>query len=274
MRTSAASLQLIRPDSLADALRTLDENPSLVPIAGCTDVYVGLNAGMPGATSFLDLWPLDELREIGVRDGAISIGALVTHTSIQESALVRSRLPILGAACREIGGVQIQRRGTLGGNVANGSPAGDTLPVLAAADATVVLQSVEGERRVAFTDFYTGYRQSVRRPNELIVAVELPPVAHPQWFRKVGTRVAQAISKVVMAVIGRDQPRIALGSVAPTVIRCRETERAIAQGASPDEASTVLAREMQPIDDIRSTATYRRQVAANLLRRWMADVAQ
>src|SRR5918992_1846014 len=214
MRTAAASLELVRPRSLDEALRQISEEPELVPIAGCTDVFVGLNAGTFGATRFIDLWPLEVLREVGVRNGAVSVGALVTHTMVQESPLITSRLPILAAACREIGGIQIQRRGTLGGNVANGSPAGDTLPVLAAAEAVVVLRSASGERRVPFTSFFTGYRTTVRRADELIVALEIPPVDGRQWFRKVGTRAAQAISKIVMAAVRAPSPRIALGSVA------------------------------------------------------------
>ena len=274
MRTAAASLDLVRPRSLDEALRAMADEPSLVPIAGCTDVFVGLNAGTFPATRFLDLWALEELREIGIRNGAISIGALATHTTIQESTAVTNRVPMLAAACREIGGIQIQNRGTLGGNVANGSPAGDTLPVLAVADAVVVLRSTSRERRVPFTSFFTGYRTTVRRPDELIVAFELPPVDDVQWFRKVGTRAAQAISKVVMAVVGGERPRIAVGSVAPTVLRCTKTEAALAGGASFDDASRVLEEEVQPIDDLRSTATYRRRVCGNLLRRFGSDTAR
>lgn len=274
MKTPAGALSLLRPKTVEHALRSMGEDPSLVPIAGCTDVFVGLNAGTFPGTRFLDLWPLEELREIGIRDGAISIGALATHAMIQESAAVTGRVPILAAACREIGGIQIQNRGTLGGNVANGSPAGDTLPVLAVADAIVVLRSTTDERRVPFTSFFTGYRQTVRRPDELIVAFELPPLVDVQWFRKVGTRAAQAISKVVMAVVGGERPRIAVGSVGPTVIRCTRTEAALAGGATFEEASHVLEREIQPIDDIRSTASYRRRVCGNLLRRFGTDTGR
>ena len=274
MKTAVASLDLVRPRSVDEALRSMADDSSLVPIAGCTDVFVGLNAGTFPGTRFIDLWPLEELREIGIRNGAISIGALATHAMIQESAAVASRVPILAAACREIGGVQIQNRGTLGGNVANGSPAGDTLPVLAVAEASVVLRSSRGERRVPFTSFFTGYRKTVRQPDELIVAFELPPVTDVQWFRKVGTRAAQAISKVVMAVVGGERPRIAVGSVGPTVIRCTNTENALARGATFEEASHILEREVQPIDDIRSTASYRRRVCGNLLRRFGEDTGR
>jgi CO/xanthine dehydrogenase FAD-binding subunit len=164
--------------------------------------------------------------------------------------------------------VQIQNRGTLGGNIANASPAGDSLPVLAVADAVLVLQSAHATRRVPFNNFYMGYRQSVLRADELIVAVEFPQVDGKQWFRKVGTRAAQAISKLVMAAVRAPQPRIALGSVAPTTIRLPRTEAALANGAGIDEAASVLASEIAPIDDIRSSAEYRRTVAANLLRRF------
>jgi CO/xanthine dehydrogenase FAD-binding subunit len=180
---------------------------------------------------------------------------------------------MLVAAAREVGGPQIQHRGTIGGNVVNGSPAGDTLPVLAAVDAQLVLASAEGERRVPFTGFYTGYRASVLRPDELLVAIEVAPVEGRQWFRKVGTRAAQAISKVVMAAVRDGTPRIALGSVAPTVVRLPRTEAALAGGADVAAAQRVLAEEVRPIDDLRSTARYRLRVAANLLARFWADTA-
>ncbi len=241
-----------------------DEGP-LVPLAGCTDVYVGLNFGTVEAKRFIDLWPLDELRTIRVSGDALSIGALATYTEIIRSAQVRRRLPILAAAAREIGGVQIQNRGTLGGNVANGSPAGDSLPVLAVADAILVLASAGGERRVPFHLFYTGYRKTVLRPEELIVAVEIPRVEGRQWFRKVGTRAAQAISKVVMAAVRSDRPRVALGSVAPTVVRLPKTEAVLASGAPIAEACRILDAEIRPIDDLRSTASYRREVSGRML---------
>ena len=168
---------------------------------------------------------------------------------------------MLIAASREIGGPQIQARGTIGGNIANASPAGDTLPVLAASDAIVVLASIDGERRVPFTTFYTGYRQTVRRPDELIVAVEVPPIEGKQWFRKVGTRAAQAISRLVMAAVRAPVPRIALGSVAPTVVRLPRTEAALAAGHPIADARQVLAAEIHPIDDVRATAGYRTRVA-------------
>jgi CO/xanthine dehydrogenase FAD-binding subunit len=264
-----------------------DEGP-LVPMAGCTDLYVSLNFGTLKDTRFLNLWALDALRAIEMRGDLLVIGALATHSDLIRSPLVRRRIPMLAAAAREVGGVQIQNRGTLGGNVANASPAGDTLPVLAAAEAVVVLRSASASRRVPFAAFYTGYRQSVRRSDELIVGFEIPAIRGEQWFRKVGTRAAQAISKVVLAAVApsvsaRDRHRtsglaerastvrIALGSVAPTVVRALRTEEALAGGASLADAQRILIEEIAPIDDIRSTAEYRRRVASNLLARFWTD---
>jgi xanthine dehydrogenase small subunit len=265
---------LLQPRSLSDALRMLRDEGPLVPLAGCTDLYVSLNFGALGSVRFVNLWPLEDLRVIELRGNVLSIGALATYTDIIRSPMVRRRLPMLAAAAREVGGVQIQNRGTIGGNVANASPAGDTLPALAAADATVVLQSADGVRRVPFTAFHTGYRQSVMRADELITALEVPRVVGRQWFRKVGTRAAQAISKVVMAAVAPvadEQPRIAVGSVAPTVVRLPSTEAALGGGASIDEARQILLEEIAPIDDLRSTAEYRARVAANLLARFWND---
>jgi CO/xanthine dehydrogenase FAD-binding subunit len=270
MRSAISPLTIVQPRALDEALAMLREAP-LVPIAGSTDLYVGLNFGTLATQHFLDLNKLDELRGIDLRDDQLVIGAMTSFTTIMRSAIVRERLPMLVQAASQIGGVQIQNRGTLGGNIANGSPAGDSLPVLAVADATIVLRSASGERRVPFTGFYTGYRASVLRPDELIVAVEIPRVEGRQWFRKVGTRAAQAISKLVIAAVRAPAPRIAIGSVAATTIRVPRTEAALAAGAGIDEAVNVLDSEISPIDDVRSSADYRRQVAANLLRRFWSD---
>ena len=270
MRTAISTLELRSPRSLDDALGMLRDE-SLVPIAGTTDVFVSLNFGTLKAQRFLDIWGLDELREIAVRDNVLSIGALASYTSIIRSADVQALLPMLVEAAGQIGGIQIQNRGTLGGNIANGSPAGDSLPVLAAADAVLVLRSADGERRVPFAQFYTGYRASVLRPEELIVAVEVAPVLGRQWFRKVGTRAAQAISKVVMAGVRAPAPRLALGSVAATVVRLPMTERALGAQASIEEAELVLQGEIKPLDDVRSTEEYRRRVSGNLLRRFWVE---
>jgi CO/xanthine dehydrogenase FAD-binding subunit len=273
MRTAISSLLFLEPRSLPEALRLLRDEGPLTPLAGCTDLYVTLNFGLLKPRRFLNLWPLDALRGIKLRGSTLVIGSLTTYTELQRSPLVRRHLPMLAAAAREVGGVQIQNRGTIGGNVVNASPAGDTLPVLAAAGADLVLGSAAGKRRVSFDAFYTGYRQSVLRPDELLLSIEVPKVAGRQHFRKVGTRAAQAISKVVMAAVFGPVVRIAIGSVAPTVIRARRTEEVLSGGGSIAEAKETLSREIAPIDDLRSTAEYRRRVAGNVLERFWGNGA-
>ena len=271
MRTAISTLDVRSVTTIADAIAALrDEDRT--PIAGATDLFVALNFGTLAPRRFLDIWRVEELRRIAANGDVLVIGALATYTDLIRSPLIADRLPMLAEASRLIGGPQIQNRGTIGGNIANASPAGDSLPVLAAVDATVVLRGISGERRVAFNEFYTGYRESVRRADELIVAVEIPPVSGRQWFRKVGTRAAQAISKVVIAGVRDGKTvRIALGSVAPTVVRARRAEESLGAGASIDEAVELLRDEIVPIDDIRSTADYRRLVSGNLLRRFLTE---
>jgi CO/xanthine dehydrogenase FAD-binding subunit len=270
VRTALSELDLRTASSVDEAL-TILRHEKRTPIAGATDLYVSLNFGTLKPTKFLDIWGLDELRTISTHNDTLVIGALTSYTSLMQSHIVGERVPMLVEAARLVGGVQIQNRGTLGGNIANGSPAADGVPVLAATDAIVVLRSAEGERRVPLNEFYTGYRTSVMGADELIVAIEIPPVEGKQWFRKVGTRAAQAISKIVVAAVRGPRVRIAFGSVAPTVVRVPKTEAALDGGASIDEACEILGREIVPIDDVRSTADYRRSVATNLLRRFMAD---
>jgi CO/xanthine dehydrogenase FAD-binding subunit len=258
-------MSLVRPRSLNAALSLMASDPTLMPIAGCTDVYVGLHFGTMAQRRFIDLWRLKELHGISVEKDVVRIGALSTYTEIIESTIVQKRVPMLVAASREVGGAQIQNRGTLGGNVANASPAGDTLPVLAAANARIVLRSKNGTRTVAFDSYYTGYRKSVRQPDELITAIEIPRLDGTQWWRKVGTRRAQAISKIMIgAVRGRDV-RIAFGSVAPTVVLARQTAAVLSAGGSVADAQAALRTEIAPIDDVRSTSEYRARVAASLL---------
>ncbi|MGH9367439.1 MAG: FAD binding domain-containing protein [Thermoanaerobaculia bacterium] len=268
VRSPISSLSLLEPKSLREALLMLRDEEPLTPLAGCTDVYVSLNFGTLRDRRFLNLWPLDALRGIRLRGSTLSIGALTTYTELQRSPLVRRRLPMLAAAAHEVGGVQIQNRGTIGGNVVNASPAGDALPVLAAAEAILVLTSAGSRRRVPFDAFYTGYRKTVLRRDELLLSIEIPEISGRQHFRKVGTRAAQAISKVVMAAVFGPSVRIALGSVAPTVIRARRTEELLASGGSIADARRSLGEEIAPIDDLRSTADYRRRVCANVLERF------
>jgi xanthine dehydrogenase small subunit len=135
MRTATSSLELHRPKTIHDALKMLRDDPTLVPMAGCTDLYVGVNFGTLTGTKFLDLWPLERLKKIQLKDDVLEIGALATYTDIIKSRAVKKQLPMLIESARQIGGPQIQNRGTIGGNIANASPAGDSLPVLAAATA-------------------------------------------------------------------------------------------------------------------------------------------
>jgi xanthine dehydrogenase small subunit len=270
VRTAISGLDLHRATSVDDALRMLAEE-ARTPIAGATDLYVALNFGTLAPRRFVDIWGIDDLRGIDVRHDVLVMGALTTYTDIIRSPIVAQRLPMLIDAARQIGGPQIQNRGTIAGNIANGSPAADAVPVFAAADAVVVLRSIRQERRVPLTQFYTAYRTSVMRADELIVAVEVPRVDGKQWFRKVGTRAAQAISKIVAAGVRGASPKFALGSVAPTVVRAYATERALANGTPIEQAALTLTREIAPIDDVRSTADYRGQVAQRLLRRFWSE---
>jgi xanthine dehydrogenase small subunit len=258
---------------LKAALAMLADDPALTPIAGCTDVYVGLHFQTLPDRRFIDLWDLKELRGIKLDGDVLRIGALTTYSEMIASKIVQKRVPMLVAASREVGGAQIQNRGTLGGNVANASPAGDTLPVLAAANARIVLRSHSGTRTVPFNDFYTGYRKSVRNPGELITAIEIPRIHGVQWWRKVGTRRAQAISKVMMAAVRGTDLRVAIGSVGPTVVLAKSAAAVLSNGGSIADARAALRTEIAPIDDVRSTAEYRAGVAANLLGEFWTQTA-
>ena len=274
---------VVSPRTLNEALTLLTDNKSLRPIAGGTDLMVQITGELaPPPSAVLDIWHLDELRGIAVEDGQLFIGALSTYTEIRNSELVRQHLPALADCASTIGAAQIQNRGTIGGNIANASPAGDTLPILLATDAHIDLMSVEGGRAVAATDFWPSYRVTARRADELVIGVRIPlPVGRKVHFRKVGTRRAQAISKVVMALAWRDDAgvwrdvRVGVGSVAATPVRALKTE-AVLEGAAPrettaDHAASTIASEFHPIDDVRSTADYRRVVTARILHRMLRD---
>jgi xanthine dehydrogenase small subunit len=271
------------PRSLDEAFALLAERDGWQPIAGGTDLLVQITGELtPPPERVLDLWGLDELRDIRIDGDELVLGALTTYTEIRRSEVIVRALPALAEAAGTIGAAQIQNRGTLGGNIVNASPAGDTLPILLATDARIVLGSARGEREVAAEAFWTTYRRTVREPDELVLRVLVPlPAGRQVRFRKVGTRRAQAISKVVMALAWRPDDgvwrdvRLALGSVAPTPIRAPRTE-AFLEGSvrSPDlaqRAVETLTDEIQPIDDVRSTAEYRRQVAGNVLRRLLRE---
>jgi xanthine dehydrogenase small subunit len=273
------------PRTLAEAYDLLADRDGWQPIAGGTDLMVQITGELvPPPEHILDLWGLDELRGISMQDGELVLGALTTYAEIRRSAACAEVLHALVEAAATIGAAQIQNRGTIGGNIANASPAGDTLPILLATDASIVLGSRRGEREVAAADFWTAYRKTAREDDELVVRVRIPlPSGREVRFRKVGTRRAQAISKVVMALAwqpaanGWKNVRLALGSVADRPIRAHRTE-AVLEGKAPseataDRAAATLAEEIHPIDDVRSTADYRLTVAGNVLRRLLHDEA-
>ncbi len=268
------------PTSLREALATLSDNPELRPIAGCTDLLVcepeDRLERWPGV---LNLQGVAELQTIGVKDCVLEIGAGVTFTQLQESDLIREHFPSLVEVASVIGGWQIQNRATVGGNIANASPAGDSLPVLLALSAEIVAVSSGGERTIPYDQFHTGYREIALEPGELIgkIRLPLPAPGTRQLFWKIGTREAHAISKVVVALVGRvdDQEfvyyRLAAGSVAPTPIRLEEVEDAVvgrpADEATAELAGNIAAESVEPIDDVRSTAAYRRFALQRVVRR-------
>jgi CO/xanthine dehydrogenase FAD-binding subunit len=266
------------PNTLTEAYDLLAERGRNAKIiAGGTDLMVLMNAHQLDAAEFIDIWRLNELRGITDEGNTIRIGALTTYTQLIKSPLIQQSVPALVEASRTIGAIQIQNRGTIGGNIVNASPAGDSLPVLAAFDAEVEIGSVRGVRRVAFNQFYTGYRRTVMEPDELLQAVRLPKLMDDEqsFFFKVGTRRAQAISKVVMAMKAHvvdgtvKSIGIGVGSVGPTVIRATQTEKLLT-GAPLDEesfrqASRMIAQDISPITDMRSTEHYRRTVTSNVL---------
>ncbi len=281
-------MQHARPTTLRDALEVRASRPDWLVIAGGTDLMVVAPRKAP-PPGLIDLFGLAELAGI-CRDGAsIVIGAGTTYEALLGSDLVRERLPLLHAACREVGAVQIQARGTLGGNVATSSPVGDTLPCLLALDAEVELASVRGTRRVAYPRFLTGYRKVDLAKDELIVGFRIPdpaPGTRQRW-RKVGTRRAQAISKVMLAAVARldggpsgpaiiAHARVALGAVADRPIRVEAAERLLIgrrpDAALADEVRAAVAAAIKPISDVRSTADYRRDTAAAMVARFVLEL--
>jgi CO/xanthine dehydrogenase FAD-binding subunit len=278
------------PATLEEAFAVLagsTPGAQITPIAGGTDVMVRITGEIGEPPSrMVDLSRLEELRGITADGSAIVLGARTTYTEIRRSELCREHLPTLVEAAATIGAAQIQNRGTLGGNIANASPAGDTLPVLLALDASIEVAGPRGARTIPASAFWVAYRRTALAPDELILRVRIPIAGGREArFRKIGTRRAQAISKVVVAVSWREREggrgrawsdvRVALGSVADRPIRAAAAEAAL-DGAEPtpeaaDAAAAALAGEIHPIDDVRSTAEYRRVVAARALHRIVRD---
>jgi len=278
MRGYVPKYQLITPASLDEALAILADEPGVwKPFAGGTDLMVLLESGNLHHHNYINIWPLTELRQIEVSPQHITLGALTAYTDIQANPILRSEFPMLCQAASETGGLAIQNRGTIGGNIVNASPAADSPPALLAYDAQIELTSRSSSRWIPYQGFHTGYKKMQMGADELLTRIRMSRKTANcyHYYRKVGTRKAQAISKVCLAAVGStlDQRitdvRIAFGSVAPIVIRCLRTEDAL-RGKTPGNQTTQLAREtlvneIAPIDDIRSTASYRLRVATNLL---------
>lgn len=269
------------PRTLAEAYAILAEQPHR-PVAGGTDLLVQITGELGDPPErVLDIWHLDELRGIRVESNAVVLGALTTYAELRRSPLIAEFLPAFAEAAATIGAAQIQNRGTIGGNVMNASPAGDMLPLLLATDAQLVAGTANGERWIPVREFWPAYRRTALEPTELLLRISVPLTDDRQLrYRKVGTRRAQAISKVVMALAWRadgapdaswSEVHLALGSVAATPVRAPAAE-AVLEGAAPteaiaDRAASTLAGEIEPIDDVRSSADYRRAVAARVLHR-------
>jgi CO/xanthine dehydrogenase FAD-binding subunit len=285
MRAYVPDYKLVTPKVLSDALGVLAREPGVwQPFAGGTDLMVLLESGRLTHKNYLNIWNLAGLRGIAATADHITLGALTTYTEVQSNPILREEFPMLCQAASETGGLAIQNRGTIGGNIANASPAADSPPALLAYNAELELLSVRGSRWVPYQSFHTGYKQMIMQPDELLARVRLPrlwPDLH-HYYRKVGTRKAQAISKVCFAGTARinegivDLVRIALGSIAPIPLRCIKTEDAL-RGARLEpsiieKAKAELAREIVPIDDIRSTKDYRLRVSLNLLEDFLVQL--
>jgi CO/xanthine dehydrogenase FAD-binding subunit len=287
MRAYIPAYDLRVPGSLSEALALLAREPGVwQPFAGGTDLMVLLEAGKLSHKRFLSVAKLDDLRGIEVTGDFVYLGALTTYTEIQRHPVLQSEFPLLCSAARETGSVATQNRGTLGGNIVNASPAADSPPALLVYDAEVELISERGARWAPYHGFHTGYKKMHLASDELLRAIRMPRRSSQwrQYYRKVGTRRAQAISKVCFAGAALvDQGairdiRIALGSVAPLVLRAVKTEDALrGSSVTPTVIATVmetLAQEIAPIDDIRSTAHYRLRVAQNLLEEFLSQLAK
>jgi OHCU decarboxylase len=286
VRAHPAEYELVAPPTLPAVLSLLARDSGVwLPIAGGTDVMVQYSAGKLSARKLVSIWNLPELRRIDIAAGEIQIGAACTYTDLREHETIRREFSLLASAAAWTGGIANQNRGTIGGNIVNASPAADSLPALLVYEAELLLVSARGERRVPYANFHIGYRKTQLAPGELIRAVCLKKQFSGYYAhaRKVGARNAQAISKVCLAALGHladgvvNDLRLALGSVAPVPMRLTETER-IVKGNRIDPhliqlAKAAAAREVRPIDDIRSTSRYRAAVTANLVAEFLEHLS-
>ena len=283
MRAYLPDYDLRVPENLPEALALLsDPAGKWRPLAGGTDLMVLFEAGRLPRGNYLSLWGMKELMGIEETLETITLGSLTTFTEVRENRTLTQEFPLLGRAAAETGAIAIQNRGTLGGNIANASPAADTPPALLVYEAEVEVVSQRGARWIPYGQFHQGYKKMAMASDELLRRIRLPrPLSDvTSWYRKVGTRKAQAISKVCLAATARlgesrlvEDIRIAFGSVAPIPLRCSATEAALKgkllTPVSIQAALTALGNEITPIDDIRSNARYRKTVSLNLLRQFL-----
>ena len=290
MRSDPTQFDLTAPSSLAAVLTMLNSDPGKhTPIAGGTELMVALGAGRLTQKSLLSIHHLHELRFIRVDDDAIHIGSGTTFTDLRRSKAIAADLPLMAQSASWTGSVANQNRGTLGGNICNASPAADTPPVLLAYGATVTLISKSGTRTIPYADFHLGYKKTALRPDELLHTITVPRhvADYRHYIRKVGTRNAQAISKIALAAVAKldgniiSDIRLGAASLTDRPVRCSAAEAALLN--QPIDASNIdatvraaraaLATEAHPIDDIRSTAKYRAAVAGNLLEEFLRSLS-
>jgi CO/xanthine dehydrogenase FAD-binding subunit len=270
-------VKLLVPNSLDQALAMLAEHDA-VPMAGGTDLLVHWPQHLAAHDrTYVDLSAIETLRRHRLGDDALILGGATTYWDIIEDAAVGDAFPLLARAARQVGAIQIQTRGTWAGNIVNASPAADGVPVLMAYDARLELVSTAGTELVSLADFYLDYKQMRRGKDQLIRAIRLPRRDYTiERFEKVGARNAQAITKVGFAVTRSTAGwRVVANSVAPTVCRCPAIEALLeSQTAilSPDDLLPALDQDVTPIDDLRSTAAYRRRVLARVLYTSLAPV--
>jgi OHCU decarboxylase len=287
VRANPAEYELVAPGNLPAVLALLANEPGAwLPIAGGTDVMVQYAAGKLASRKLVSVWNLPELRRIEVSADEIRIGAGNTYTGLRVNEVVCVEFPLLASSARWTGGIANQNRGTIGGNIVNASPAADSLPALLAYDAELILISARGERRVPYANFHVAYRKTHLGSDELILAVCLKRRFSEYYAhaRKVGARNAQAISKVCLAALGKvsngvvEDVRMAMGSVAPVPLRLASAERLL-KGKKLDTETISATKaeataEVQPIDDIRSTARYRAAVTGNLVAEFLERLAE
>ena len=282
MRGNAAGHELVTPGSLPAVLDLLASAPGQwTPIAGGTELMVAFAAGRLTVTKLVNLWGIEELRFIDTPPDHIIIGAGTTFSDLRAAPIIAAEFPLLDKSASWIGSIANQTRATLGGNLVNGSPAADSSPALLVYDADIELISIRGKRRMPYCEFHTGYKQNAMTADELLYAIHLPRrfARHRQYLRKVGTRRAMAISKVALGATALmkhgviEEIRVSAASLAPFPARLFKTEAVLA-GQTPtpnlvESARQALLAEAQPIDDIRSTAQYRKAVGANLLEEFL-----